>query len=91
MGISKGRLARFRHQSADDHPMTAGIFQSLGQEDRNRITIVCGIALALGIHRFSIEDGLWSEFSPSDGDDVDHVHVKAIRSRIILQDSFGDQ
>lgn len=64
---AKGRLAWFRHQLADDKPMTAKIFQSLDQEDQNSIRIACAIALSLGVHQFSIEDGLWSEFSPTEG------------------------
>lgn len=64
---AKGRLAWFRHQFADDNPMTAKIFQSLDQDDQNSIRIACTIALALDVHQFSIEDGLWSEFSPSEG------------------------
>ena len=64
---AKGRLAWLRHRFADDRPMTAKIFQSLDQDDQNNITIACGIALALDVHRFSIEDGLWREFSPSEG------------------------
>lgn len=64
---AKGRLAWFRHQLADDKPMTAKIFQSLAQDDQNSIRIACAIALSLGVHQFSIEDGLWSEFSPSEG------------------------
>lgn len=64
---AKGRLAWFRHQLADDKPMTARIFQSLDQDDQDSIRITCAIALSLGVHQFSIEDGLWSEFSPSEG------------------------
>ena len=47
--------------------MTARIFQSLDHEDQNRIMIPCGIALALGVHQFSLDDGLLSEFTPSGG------------------------
>ncbi|WP_089175559.1 hypothetical protein [Bosea sp. AS-1] len=64
---AKGRLAWLRNQFADDNPMTAKIFQSLDQDDQNSIRIACAIALALNVHQFSIEDGLWSEFSPSEG------------------------
>lgn len=64
---AKGRLAWFRHQLADDKPMTAKIFQSLDQDDQNSIKIACAIALSFSVHQFSIEDGLWSEFSPSEG------------------------
>ncbi|MGO4175737.1 hypothetical protein [Bosea sp. TAF32] len=64
---AKCRLAWFRRQLADDKPMTAKIFQSLDQDDQNSIRIACAIALSLGVHQFSIEDGLWSEFSPSEG------------------------
>jgi hypothetical protein len=60
----RARLARLRHELADDRPMTTKIFKALDQDDRNSIRIVCGIALALGVHQFSIDDGLWSEFSP---------------------------
>ncbi|MGO4407724.1 hypothetical protein AB4Z10_26120 [Bosea sp. RAF48] len=64
---AKGRLAWFRHQLADDKPITARIFESLDQDDQNSIRIACAIALSLGVQQFSIEDGLWSEFSPSEG------------------------
>lgn len=64
---AKGRLAWLRHRFADDTPMTAKIFQSLDQDDQNSIRIACAIALSLGVHQFSIEDGLWSEFSPTEG------------------------
>lgn len=63
----RGRLARLRHELADDRPMTTKIFKALDQDDRNSIRIVCGIALALGVHQFSIEDGLWIDFNPADG------------------------
>lgn len=62
---AKGRLAWFRHQFADDHPLTAKIFGALDPEDQNSIMIGCGIASALGVHQFSMKDGLWSDFSPS--------------------------
>lgn len=64
---AKGRLAWFRHQLADDKPMTATVFQSLDQDYQNSIRIACAIALGLGVHQFSIEDGLWSDFSPTEG------------------------
>lgn len=63
----RARLARLRHELADDHPMTTKIFKTLDEDDRNSIRIVCGIALALGVHQVSIEDGLWSDFNPVDG------------------------
>ena len=63
----RARLARLRHELADDRPLTAKIFNALSQDDRNNIRIVCGIALALGVHQFSIEDGIWSDFNPIDG------------------------
>jgi len=63
----RARLARLRHELADDRSMTTKIFKALDQDDRNSIRIVCGIALALGVHQFSIEDGFWSDFNPVGG------------------------
>jgi hypothetical protein len=46
--------------------MTTNVIQALDQDDRNRVMIVCDIALALGVQQFSMEDGVWNDFSLSE-------------------------
>ncbi|SFM31081.1 hypothetical protein [Methylobacterium pseudosasicola] len=60
-----GRLAYLRHIVSGDEPVTEEAFAAANDEIRQRLAIVCEIAMSLGLTEFTLADGLWSEYMPT--------------------------
>jgi hypothetical protein len=60
-----GRLAYLRHVISGDEPLTEAAVGAADEETRERLSIVCEIAMSLGLTEFTLADGVWAEFMPT--------------------------
>ncbi|MGY2049161.1 hypothetical protein [Methylobacterium sp. JK268] len=60
-----GRLAYLRHVISGDEPLTKEVAEAADEKTRERLAVVCEIAMALGLTQFSVADGVWADHVPA--------------------------
>ncbi|GGF62546.1 hypothetical protein GCM10007301_22840 [Azorhizobium oxalatiphilum] len=63
---ARRRLAFLRDQACGERALTKKVFSRLSEIEQKQIEICCAIAMAMGLPRFSIEDGVLSDFERDD-------------------------
>ena len=59
------RLTYLRDGIFGDEPLTNAAVKSFDEEIRERLAIVCEIAMSLGLTEFTLADGVWAEHTPT--------------------------
>lgn len=62
---ARGRLAYLRHVICGDEPLTNAAVDAADEETRERLVVVCEIAMSLGLTEFTLADGVWAEYMPT--------------------------
>jgi hypothetical protein len=60
-----GQPAYLRDGIFGDQPLTDAAGEAVDEETRERIAIVCEIAMSLGLTEFTLADGAWAEYTPT--------------------------
>ncbi|CAO4164120.1 hypothetical protein IHEIED_00302 [Methylorubrum populi] len=59
----RGRLAYLRHVISGDAPITEENVEAASPKTRERLAVVCEVAMALGRTQFSAADGVWADYA----------------------------
>lgn len=60
-----GRLAYLRHVFSGDEPLTSAAVDAADEETRERLAILCEIAMSVGLTEFTLTDAVWAEHMPT--------------------------